>query len=96
MYLLPFIRINRAVIATIIYPDSPILAISASEVISTGVPLLNPKTQPLIIATIIAILYNPSFASFYISKNIEVNTIYNKIELSTQILFIISYLIFNI
>ena len=40
MYLVPLIRANRAIAASLIFPENPLPAIAASEVISVIGPIL--------------------------------------------------------
>lgn len=41
MYLIPFIRTSRAIIACTLLPDNPLVAITTSEIISYTVPFIN-------------------------------------------------------
>ena len=89
MYLVGLIRTNRAIAASLIYPDHPIQAIAVSEFASVIIPLLNPKLLPRIIGTMFAIMYHPTFAHYYIKKYYELNNIYNQAEICTILLFVL-------
>lgn len=41
MYLIPFIRTSRAIVATTIFPENPLFAIASSEIISFIIPFIN-------------------------------------------------------
>ena len=43
MYLVPLVRANRAIAASLIYPSHPIQAVIISETISILAPLLDPQ-----------------------------------------------------
>ena len=60
MYLIPLIRVNRAIASTILLPDEPFKAIAISEIISTIEPILNFKE---FIVYSIAIMYKPEYSS---------------------------------
>ena len=93
MYIIPLIRCNRAIVATFIYPNHPIIAISISEIISVIAPILNPNTLKKINGLILTIIYAPTFshAIFNIYKNDNINK--NKTELLLLIIFIFTNLI---
>lgn len=57
MYLVPLIRTNRAIAASLIYPEHPIQAIEISEVISVFGPFFNPNMYNKIIGIMFAIMY---------------------------------------
>ena len=82
MYLTPIIRTNRAISACLIYPSQPIQAIAISEIASFLIPIFNPKLYPRIFGTIIAIMYQPNYAYYYIKK-------YNEAEICSLLLFIL-------
>tara|TARA_B100001057_G_C22314319_1_gene743284 strand:+ start:246 stop:539 length:294 start_codon:yes stop_codon:yes gene_type:complete len=90
MYLTPLIRTNRAIAASLIYPDHPIQAIAISEIVSVIIPVLNPKLFPRIFGTMIAIMYQPNFAYYFIKKYHEINTLYNEAEICTLLLFVLT------
>ncbi len=89
MYLIPFIRANRAISACIIYPEHPIQAIAISEFASVLLPLFTPKLFPKIIALMMAMIYAPNFAYSYIKKFNEVNHMHYQAEICSLLLFII-------
>ena len=41
MYLIPFVRTSRAIVACTIIPTNPLLAITSSEIISYTLPIIN-------------------------------------------------------
>lgn len=96
MLLIPLIRSSRAISACLIYPEHPIQAIAISEFISVTGPMLNPKLFPKIIATIYAIMFNPSFAHYFVKTYHDINTIYNQAELCSALLFIITMITYNV
>ena len=90
MQLVPVIRANRAIAASLIYPQHPVQAIAISEIISLVGPLLNPKLFPIIFGTMLAVVYSPYFAYFYLKKYTQVNTIYHQAEICCLLLFIVT------
>jgi hypothetical protein len=88
MYLVPLIRANRAIAASLIFPENPLPAIAVSEVISVVGPILKPDLFPRILGTIMAMMYQPYFANYYIKKYHELNNIHNKAEICCLLLFV--------
>ena len=88
MQLVPLIRANRAIAASLIYPQHPVQAIAISEIISLVGPILNPKLLPRILGTTLALMYSPYFAYYFLKKYNEVNTIYHQAEICCLLLFV--------
>lgn len=88
MYLVPLIRANRAIAASLIFPENPLQAIAVSEVISVIGPILKPDLFPRILGTIMAMMYQPYFANYYIQKYHELNNLHNQAEICSLLLFI--------
>lgn len=95
MLLIPLIRSSRAVSACLIYPEHPVQAIAISEVVSVIGPMLNPELLPKIIGTIYAMMFNPTFAHYYVKQYHEINTIHNQAEICTALLFIATIVAYN-
>ena len=93
MYLIPLVRTNRALAASLMYPENPILAVAASEIVSVIVPLLNPKKYSKMMAHIIALLYNPNFASLILESYQNSDIIYYRSEICLLLLFCITLII---
>ncbi len=89
MYLVPLIRANRAIAASLIFPENPLPAIAVSEVISVVGPILKPDLFPRILGTIMAMMYQPYYANYYIKKYHELNNIHNKAEICCLLLFVV-------
>ena len=89
MYLAGLIRANRAIAASLIYPEDPIKAIAISEVSSVIIPVLNPNLFPRILGTIIAVMYQPYFAHYYIKSYHKLNNMHNEAEICTLLLFVL-------
>ena len=90
MYLPSLIRANRAIAASLIYPEYPIQAIAASEISSVLIPLFNPELFPKILATTIAIMYNPLFADYLIKAYHKDYNNHNQAEICCLLLFILT------
>lgn len=88
MYLVPLIRANRAIAASLIFPEHLFQAIAASEVISVIGPILKPDLFPRILGTIMAMMYQPYFANYYIKKYHELNNLHNQAEICSLLLFV--------
>lgn len=89
MYLVPLIRANRAIAASLIFPENLLAAIAVSEVISVIGPILKPDLFPRILGTIMAMMYQPYYANYYIKKYHELNNIHNKAEICCLLLFVV-------
>ena len=89
MYLIPLIRANRALASCLIYPQHPLQAIAVSEIISVVGPILKPDLFPRILGSIMAMLYQPYFANYYIKKYHELNNIHNQAEICCLLLFVV-------
>tara|TARA_B100001175_G_scaffold133186_1_gene113219 strand:- start:592 stop:891 length:300 start_codon:yes stop_codon:yes gene_type:complete len=96
MYLVPIVRINRIVAATLLYPQHPIQAIAASEVISVVGPFLNLKMYTKIMALTLCIMYHPNFSHFFIINYQKNQNIYYQAEICTSLLFILTFYINNL
>ena len=96
MQLVPLIRANRAIAASLIYPQHPVQAIAISEIISLVGPILNPKLFPRILGTTLALMYSPYFAYYFLKKYNEINTIYHQSEICCLLLFVATLGIYNI
>lgn len=90
MQLVPLIRTNRAIAASLIYPQHPVQAIAISEIISIVGPVLNPKLFPRILGTMFSLMYSPYFAYYFLKKYNEVNTIYHQAEICCLLLLIVT------
>lgn len=88
MYLVPLIRANRAIAVSLIFPENPLHVIAVSEVISVIGPILKPDLFPRILGTIMAMMYQPYFANYYIKKYHELNNLHNQAEICSLLLFI--------
>lgn len=95
MLLIPFIRSTRCVSACLIYPEHPVQAIAISEFISVIGPLLNSDLFPKIFGSIMATMYNPQFAYYYMKTYHDINTIYNQAEICCILLFITTIGVYN-
>tara|TARA_B100000900_G_scaffold349111_1_gene315144 strand:- start:1666 stop:1965 length:300 start_codon:yes stop_codon:yes gene_type:complete len=90
MYLIPIVRVNRAIAATLLYPQHPILNIATTEVISVFGPFLYPEMYTKIIALTLCIMYYPNYAYFFITNYQKNQNIYYQAEICTSLLFILT------
>ena len=88
MYLVPLIRTNRAIAATLIYPEHPIQAIAISEVISVLGPFLNPNMYNKILGLMLTMMYMPNFASYFLNYYYKQNLLHDQAEICTILLFV--------
>lgn len=95
MILVPLIRTTRAISASYIYPQHPIIAVGISEIVSVFGPFLNPKLLSKSLSTFICILYLPQFTSAYLKLYTESEKIYYQTELMFLMLFIITEYLYN-
>jgi len=95
MLLIPLVRSSRAVSACLIYPEHPIQAIAISEFASVIGPMLNPDLFTKILGTIYALMFNPTFAHYFIKTYHDLNTIHNQAEICTTLLFIATMISYN-
>lgn len=94
MYLIPFIRINRALASTLLMPNEPIKAIAISETVTLFGPLLNPYMYKKIINMTIILMYIPNYSSNILEYYKNENLKYNQAEICLILLFNL-FLIFN-
>ena len=88
MYLVPLIRANRALAASLIYPEHPIKAIAISETISVLGPFFNPNMYNKIIGIMFAIMYMPNYSSYFLNYYYKQNLLHDQAEICTIILFV--------
>mgnify|MGYP001241358864 FL=1 len=89
MYLVPLIRTNRAIAASLIYPEHPIQAIAISEIVSVLGPFLNPNMYNKIIGIMFAIMYMPNYSSYFLNYYNKQNLLHDQAEICTILLFIL-------
>lgn len=94
MYLIPFIRINRALASTLLMPNEPIKAIAISEIVTLFGPFLNPYMYKKIINMTIILMYIPNYSSNILEYYKNENLKYNQAEICLILLFNL-FLIFN-
>ena len=94
MYLIPFIRINRALASTLLMPNEPIKAIAISETVTLFGPFLNPYMYKKIINMTIILMYIPNYSSNILEYYKNENLKYNQEEICLILLFNL-FLIFN-
>jgi len=94
MYLIPFIRINRALASTLLMPNEPIKAIAISETVTLFGPFLNPYMYKKIINMTIILMYIPNYSSNILEYYKNENLKYNQAEICLILLFNL-FLIFN-
>ena len=87
MYLIPLLRINRALASSLILPNEPIKAIALSETISLIGPFLNPYVYKKIINVITTLLFIPDYTSYVVNYYNQENLKYHQIEICTILLF---------
>ena len=95
MYIKPLLRVNRAISASLLFPEHYLQAIATSEIVSVIVPFLNPELYSKILALSIILMYNPSFVWFYIKNNENIERKYYDAELCFSFFFIVTILINN-
>jgi hypothetical protein len=93
MYLIPLIRLNRAIASTIILPDEPIKAIAISEIISAIEPILNFKE---FMVYTVAIMYRPEYSSEIIKIYEKRKLVYKEAEIYCLLVFLSYFIIQNI
>lgn len=94
MYLIPLIRINRAVASTLILPNEPLKAIAVSEIISIFSPIINPFMYKKILTLTISLMYMPNYSYFILNNYKKKNLKYNQPEICFLLLFNL-YLLIN-
>tara|TARA_Y100000389_G_scaffold145067_1_gene143515 strand:+ start:7464 stop:7763 length:300 start_codon:yes stop_codon:yes gene_type:complete len=96
MYLIPIVRVNRAIASALLYPQHPIQAIAGSEIISVFGPFLNPEMYTKIMALTLCIMYYPKYAHFFITNYQKNLNIYYQAEICSSLLFILTFFINNL
>ena len=91
MYLVTLIRTNRAIAASLIYPEHPIQAIAVSETISVLVPFFNPNMYNKIIGIMFAIMYMPNYSSYFLNYYYKQNLLHDQAEITCLLLFVLIF-----
>ena len=90
MYLIPFIRFNRAIATTLIIPNETIKAIAISEIISVIGPFLNPYMYKKILSLTLVLMYIPNYSLYFMDYYNEEKLIYNQAEICSLLLFVLT------
>ena len=90
MYLIPFVRTNRAIAASLLYTEDPIKAIAISEIISVVGPFFNKNMYVKTISLLLAMMYNPRFSQYYITNYENSQNYYYQAEICSSLLFILT------
>lgn len=94
MYLIPIIRTGRAISACCLFPEYPIYAISASEILSYSIPFIrNSKTDTDIIIFTLLYFFKNEYAQQLIQQFKKRDLLFYQIELYSIILFLIYYIV---
>jgi len=93
MYLIPLIRTSRAFVATTIFPDNPLFAITSSEIISFIIPFINNNPLYAVNNMVLFIIYYFNYNEYAIDIMEKYKNKYFKYYL-TEIISILLY-IFN-
>lgn len=91
MYLVPLIRTNRAIAATLIYPEHPIQAIAISEFVSVLGPFFNPNMYNKIIGIMFAIMYMPNYSNYFLNYYYKQNLLHDQAEICCLLLFVLIF-----
>jgi hypothetical protein len=91
MYLIPLVRATRAITMSILFPECPLEAIGASEIISYISPFINyPPIDLNIIGFTLYLIYDPIYARELMQIYKNKNILSYKIELLLLILFLLN------
>ncbi len=88
MYLVPLIRTNRAIAASLIYPQHPIRAIAISEIVSVLGPFFNLNMYNKIIGIMFAIMYMPNYSNYFLNYYYKQNLLHDQAEICCLFLFV--------
>tara|TARA_A100001011_G_C14071437_1_gene740472 strand:+ start:18 stop:302 length:285 start_codon:yes stop_codon:yes gene_type:complete len=94
MYLIPLVRTGRAISSCLLFPEYPMEAIAASEIISYIGPFINyPPINLNVIGFTIYLIYDPIYARelMHIYKN--QNMLYYKLEVILLTIFLCNYIL---
>jgi len=90
MYLIPLIRVNRALASVFLYPEHPIQSIAVSEMVSVFGPFLNPKMYSKIIAVTAMLMYIPHHSHYILNYFSKINEKYYQAEICSILLFVLT------
>ena len=94
MYLIPFIRMNRAISACILMSDHPIQAIATSEIVSYIGPFIRyPPLDLNIIGFTMYLIYDPEYAYEIMQNYKEIDIAYYKLECVLLLIFIANFIL---
>ena len=91
MYLVPLIRTNRAIAASLIYPQHPIRAIAISEIVSVLGPFFNLNMYNKIIGIMFAIMYMPNYSNYFLNYYYKQNLLHDQAEICCLFLFVLIF-----
>ena len=91
MYLVPLIRTNRAIAASLIYPEHPIQAIAISAIVSVLGPFFNPNMYNKIIGLMFAIMYMPNYSNYFLNYYYKQNLLHDQAEICCLLLFVLIF-----
>ena len=80
------IRINRAITATFVAPQHPMIATAISEIASTAIPLINPDYRTKVMNIVLFAFYSPNYLALYINLQQKKNEKKRQIELYSLLL----------
>lgn len=89
MFLIPLVRTGRAISSCLLFPEYPIEAIAASEIVSYIGPFINyPPINLNIIGFTIYLIYDPIYARELMHMYKNQNILYYKLELIVLTMFL--------
>lgn len=93
MYLIPLVRINRAVSCCLLFPHHPFEALASTEIISYIGPFINyPPFNVNLICFTIYLLYDRSYTNEIIKLYLDKNLFLYQLEYVLLSLFILLFL----
>jgi hypothetical protein len=92
MFLIPLVRTGRAISSCLLFPEYPIEAIAASEIVSYIGPFINyPPINLNIIGFTIYLIYDPIYARELMHMYKNQNILYYKLELLMLVFFLLNF-----
>ena len=94
MYLIPLVRTGRAITSCVLFPEYPLQAMAASEMISYVFPFIDyPPITFNIISFTIYLIYDPLYARDLIQIYKNQSILYYRLELILLTIFLSNYIL---
>ena len=86
MFVYPLVRVNRAIVSSLIFANDPLTGIAISETLSVIIPLFNSKKYLRIASLLLMCYYGSEYSNQIIQIYFKEYTIYDQLELTSLVI----------